>query len=39
MSNWLKKFYASNAKEALLSSPITTSEAKYREVRNEGEGR
>jgi len=30
MSNLMKKFYASNAKEALLSSPTTTSEAKYR---------
>jgi hypothetical protein len=30
MSNLLKKFYASNAKEAPLSSLTTTSEAKYR---------
>jgi len=30
MSNLLKKFCASNAKGALLSSPTTTSEAEYR---------
>jgi hypothetical protein len=30
MSNLLKKFYASNDKGALSSSPTTTSEAKYR---------
>jgi hypothetical protein len=30
MSSLLKKFYASKAKEALLSWPTTTSEAKYR---------
>jgi hypothetical protein len=30
MSNLLKRFYASKAKERLLSSPTTTSEAKYR---------
>jgi len=30
MSNLLKKFYASNARGALLSSPTTISEAKYR---------